>query len=684
MNANISYLNKLGMADPIAGLKNDFISRQSHVSVQTTTIKKEHYLDFAEGRLRAFLPYVTEEGAVLDPKDGKEHEYATASFVKAGAVLLHSGRCPELQDTILKAMDWGSYCLGENQIPDDHADFTSHMLVLAYELLSGFADSSRVERWRCNLQRFEPELTYSQTERNFPDIRQIRNWATYAMHGEMMRYRTGLTDTTSFIDKYLPYQLTRFTLEGLYRDPNLPAAYDLAARDQLSGVLEAGYQGASAELLKILLHRGAQTMLFTQSVTGATSCGGRSNQLLWNELSFTHICEREAAYYFRHGDLLWARTFKRAAHLAYQSILRWVDDAEEFRLFKNRFPVAERVGYEFYAYHSTYSLYAAQIAVSCYMDADDSIEEVAAPCDVGGFVLHLPSFHRIYATTGPKQGGYHISLDTAAQMGQDATGFVRLHRSGIPEETALSTGIAGLDGEIPWIFYRPKQTIPAPLFPAAIGPTWRDEHGSWDRLANYGRRQHEVFHALDVEGQPLNAERLHWINELSLLESQEEDLSFSVSYIARPQPKAYPLDPNTPGANVNEVYQRAISDVLPRPGNGSAECIEEIYQIGMEGTTVTWKLHSAEAAEITAVGVTVPLLVTNGTEQSTVISEGSKVTVNYGHAKYTVWADESENGVELELLPGRMPNRNGHYQLAQWTRKDKQEITLHFSLTMEQ
>lgn len=269
-------------------------------------------------------------------------------------------------------------------------------------------------------------------------------------------------------------------------------------------------------------------------------------------------------------------------------------------------------------------------------------------------------------------------------MGQDATGFVRLHRSGIPEETALSTGIAGLDGEIPWIFYRPKQTIPAPLIPAAIGPTWRDEHGAWYRLANYGRRQHEVFHALDVEGQPLNAERLHWINELSLLESQEEDLSFSLSYIASPQPKAYPLDPNTPGANVNEVYQRAISDVLPRPGNGSAERIEEIYQIGMEGTTVTWKLNSAEAAEITAVGVTVPLLVTNGTEQSTINSEGSKVTVNYGHAKYTVWADESEHGVELEMLPGRMPNRNGHYQLAQWTRKDKQEITLRFSLTLEQ
>ncbi|MCJ8011797.1 hypothetical protein MUG84_08585 [Paenibacillus sp. KQZ6P-2] len=686
MDAHATYLNKIATADPLADLIQDFTSRQPHVSVKSITIDKGHYLDFAEGRVRAFLPYINDQGAVLDPSDGKEHEYATASFAKAGAVLIQAGRCQDLQEIILKAMDWASYCLGEIQVPDDHADFTSHMLVLAYEQLSSFADPSRVDRWRSNLQRVEPELTYSQTERNFPDIRQIRNWATYAMHGEMMRLRAGLTDSTAFIDKYLPYQLTRFTPEGLYRDPNLPAAYDLAARDQLSGILEAGYEGAAAVLLKVLLHRGAKTMLFTQSVTGSSSCGGRSNQLLWNELSFVHICEREAAYCLRYGDLFWAGTFKRAAHLAYQSILRWVEDPAGFRLFKNRFPIAERVGYEFYAYHSTYSLYAAQIAVSCYLDADDSIEETASPADVGGFVLHLPSFHRIYATTGLKQGGYHVNIDTAAQMGQDATGFVRLHRAGIPEETALSTGIAGLEGEIPWIFYRPKQTIPAPLFPAAIGPMWRDEHGAWHRLANYGRRQHEVFHALDAEGQPLNAEQLHWLCELSVPapEDQENNLSFTVTYAANPQPKAYPLDPNTPGANVNEVYRRAVSDVLPRPGNGSAERIEENYRIGMDEITVTWKFDEAEAAELTAVGVTVPLLVTNGTDQSSILCEGNKVTVKYGNATYTVWADEAENNIEMELLPGRMPNRNGHYRIAQWTRKDKLEVSLHFSLTTEQ
>lgn len=682
MDTHTSYLNHLATADPLTEQIEMFKSRQPHVLVKTTDIRKEHYLDFAEGRLRAFVPFLNEQGGVVDPVDGKEHEYATASFVKAGAVLLQAGRCADLQEAILKAMDWASFCLGENQVPDDHADFTSHMLVKAYELLSGIADPSRVESWRNHLQRVEPEQTYSQTQRNFPDLRQVRNWATYAMHGEMMRVRAGLTDSTAFIDKYLPYQLPRFTPEGLYRDPNLPAAYDLAARDQLSGVLEAGYQGPGADLLQNLLHRGARTMLFMQSVTGATSCGGRSSQLVWNELTFIHICEREAAYSKRNGDLVWASTFKRAAHLALQSILGWVNDPTQFRLFKNRFPTGDRVGYEFYAYHSTYSLYAAQIAVSCYLDADDSIEEVAAPCDVGGYVLNLTSFNRIYATTGMKQGSYHMIIDTAAQMGQDATGFVRLHRAGVPEETALSTGIAGLDGEIPWIFYRSKQTIPAPLFPAAIGPMWRDEHGAWHRLANYGRRKHEVFHALNAAGLPLDAEKLHWKSDLMVANTGdgEDELCFTIKHTANPQPKYYELDPNTPGANVLEVYARAVNDVLPRPGNGSVESIEECYRLGQDGVTASWTMIPADSAELTAVGVTVPLLVTNGTDHSTIVCVGNKVTVKYGHVTYIVWADEAEGHVEMELLPGRMPNRNGHYQIAQWTRKDKHEIKLHFAL----
>lgn len=643
-------------------------------------------MDFAEGRVRAFADDLNEHGGVVDPADGKEHEYATASFAKAGAVLLQAGRCPDLKESVLKAMDWACYCLGTNQVPDDHADFTSHMLVKSYELLAAVADSSRVDIWRSHLRNVDPERTYAQTERNFPDIRQIRNWATYAMHGEMMRRRAGLTDSVAFIDKYLPHQLPRFTPEGLYRDPNLPAAYDLAARDQLSGLLEAGYTGAGAELLQELLHRGARTMLFMQSVSGSTSCGGRSNQLVWNDLTFVHICEREAAYYRNLGDDAWAGAFKRAARRAYQSIRRWTEDPCEFRLAKNRFRSEQRVGYEFYAYHSTYSLYAAQIAASCYLSADDSIPEAAAPCDVGGFVLHVPSFHRIYATTGLSQGGYHLVVDTAAQMGQDATGLVRMHRCGVPEETALSAGIGGLDGELPWIFYRPKQTIPAPLFPAAIGPIWRDEHGAWHRLANYGRRKHEVFHALDADGQPIDGEKLHWQTGVSAGGDAcglDGDVRFSVCYTANPVSKAYFLDPAIPGANVSEVYRRAVNDVLPRPGNGSAERIEEHYRIGTGGVTVRWKLAQAESAAITAVGVTVPLLVTNGMDRSSIVCDGNMVTVVYGNVKYAVWPDETAGAVELEMLPGLMPNRNGHYRLAQWTRKGMAEIAMHFALIPE-
>lgn len=111
--------------------------------------------------------------------------------------------------------------------------------------------------------------------------------------------------------------MARFTAEGLYRDPNLPVAYDLAARDQLTGLLHEGYEGPCAERLRKLLERGTKTMVFMQSSTGETGCGGRSNQLIWNELTFAHICEKEASRYKAVGDNIWMGVFKRAARRAF-------------------------------------------------------------------------------------------------------------------------------------------------------------------------------------------------------------------------------------------------------------------------------------------------------------------------------------------------------------------------------
>lgn len=670
------YLARLLRDDPVAPHAERFLAKQANDSIAESGVTREHYLAFAEQRLRQFAAEQDERGAIRDPYDGVERQFATACFAKAGAVLLGAGRCGDLGEAVRKAMDWATCCLGENKVPDDHADFTTHMLVRALQLLAPETTDERVRGWRSSLARFVPEATYSQTERNFPNLKSIRNWATYAMHGEMLRQREGLADSAAFVDKYLAPQLTRFTPEGLYRDPNLPAAYDLAARQQLSGLLDAGYAGEHAPFLRAVLRRGALAMLFMQSTTGTASCGGRSNQIVWNDLTFAHLCEREASLYYAAGDTQLAGCFKRAARLALQSIRTWTDDPAQFRLFKNRFDAMHRAGWELYAYYSPYSLYAAQIAASCYEAADDRIAELPAPADTGGYAFHVPSFHRLYASCG----GYHLVVDTAAQLGHDATGLVRLHKRGVAEETALSTGIAGMDEEVPWIFIRPRMLIPAPRLAAAIGPMWRDEHGAWDRLARYGRKKHEVFHELDGNGEPIDGEKPDWLAAVEVDDESASELRLQVRYAADRHVRSAAFGSDGHGAHAQTTYEKAMGDVLPRPGAGSAAEIVEQYRIGQDGVTVRWSVKAAQGGDITAFGVGVPLLATNGAGEAAVSGDRRCVQVTHDRYRYTVRPVGEAESLAYELLPGLMPNRNGHYRLAQWTSREARSIALHFEL----
>ena len=257
------YLDYLRNNDPTKSILAHFstLLGNEDVSWKPTAIDKYSYLDFAEARLRQFALCQREDGAILDPYAGEEKEFVTACFAKTGAILLDAGRCADLRNSILKAMDLACWQLANNKVPDAHGDFVTQMLVLAYRLLSKTVEENSKAKWSHDLSGFDPATIYQQVEPKMP-LKSIRNWATYAMHGEMMRFNEGFVDSQAFINHYLPPQMTRFTPEGLYRDPNLPVAYDLAARDQLAGVLEEGYAGESASFLEVLLHRRLRTMVF--------------------------------------------------------------------------------------------------------------------------------------------------------------------------------------------------------------------------------------------------------------------------------------------------------------------------------------------------------------------------------------------------------------------------------------
>jgi len=126
-------------------------------------------------------------------------------------------------------------------------------------------------------------------------------------------------------------------------------------------------------------------------------------------------------------------------------------------------------GCDIYGSYAVYGLTAASFFAIAYLFADDDIEETPAPVDVGGYVITLPEFHKIFATVS----GTHIEIDTQADHRYDATGLGRFHLRGAPSELTLSSSITST----------PEYIVdnPAPTS-FAIGPAWLHE-GVWHSLA---------------------------------------------------------------------------------------------------------------------------------------------------------------------------------------------------------
>jgi hypothetical protein len=278
----------------------------------------------------------------------------------------------------------------------------------------------------------------------------------------------------------------------MYRDPNCPMTYDAVPRMNLSLLFHSGYRGAYFPFLDEMLRRGALTMLLCLSPTGEAPFGGRSNQQNFNEATIALICEFEASRYQKGGNLELAGVFKRAALLAARSVRRWLD-LRPVRFTKNEFPPESQHGrqkdYGFYAVYSL--LIAGQFGFAGWL-ADPAIAERPTPFETGGYVVRLgDDFHKVFATCG----GYHVEIDTRADLHYDATGLGRLHKAGAPSETALSTpAVAHPDYLV--------STSPTPRN-VAIGPGW-EQNGKIRWLSDLSREIEKV----DVETLGENADQV--------------------------------------------------------------------------------------------------------------------------------------------------------------------------------
>ena len=434
-----------------------FLRHQRAAVIRPTGLTRDAYLDVVQGQVRAFRGAQTADGRIIDPVERREWQYATPCYAAAVAALADAGRAdPELLDSGLRAMDASVSAMAGYRVPDRHGDFFTYPVMTALGLYRGHAPPERLARWQRALAGVDPYRLYRNTLRG---TEPLFNWNLVASTGEFLRASAGLARDPRFAGRHLPSQLPHLDDDGLYRDPGMPLAYDAFARYHLTALLAAGYRGEPYYPLRDRLFRGAWTSLFMMSGSGESPTGGRSAHHAWNEAQAAAIFETYATAYARSGRPQEAGAFKRAARLSLAALRRFVRDDGSLFVVKNRYPAEARHGYEVYSSHSQYNLLAATMLAAAYRAADDDVAELPSPADVGGAVLVLPAFHKVFAAAG----GTSVEYDTLGDPKFNPTGLLRVHVAGGNPQLGPSDG------------------VPAPGL-VALGTAWRGAGGQWHRL----------------------------------------------------------------------------------------------------------------------------------------------------------------------------------------------------------
>jgi hypothetical protein len=446
---------------PLAATVFETKARLSIQPTNPTALKREDYLTVISGIVDYFRHFQTNDGRIIDPFLRQEYQYSTPCYAWAAAALVIGAGRTNLLDSAALALDSALKELAENKAANNHGDFFTFPAMLSIEHLRDRVPPARRMQWEDCLSDIVPEKSYRDVLTSKHPT--VHNWNIVALSGEYLRHKNGFTDL-DFVERHLKQQLPNFTATGQYLDPNMPMAYDHFPRHFLAALLDRGYDGEYHSILEELLDRAAWTSLLIQSPRGELPTGGRSAQHQWNEamqcVTYEVWAKRKAA----QGDLVAARAFKRAAHLALQSVARWVRPSGELWIVKNHFDPAVRHGFEGYSSHSQYNLLAASMLATAWLLADDAIAEGACPADIGGFAIQLPEFHKIFANAG----GLYLELDTGADPHYNSTGLIRVHKQ----------GLESLVG--------PSDSSPIEKGPLAIGIAWR-EGDRWQPLAGLGK-----------------------------------------------------------------------------------------------------------------------------------------------------------------------------------------------------
>ncbi|MEI7947421.1 MAG: hypothetical protein WCJ02_12025 [bacterium] len=397
--------------------------QQSATSFQPTGLTRSNYLAIVYRQVCALQQHVRTDGDLIDPVD-KKNQFAPPCYAHSVATLVASGytKDPALLESGMKAMDFSVQSLqkGAKAFKDRHPDFYTYPVMLAFEQFEKCAPQARLEQWRTLLGKIDPKATYATYGGK------DSNWTLVHTAGEYLRSLRGFTKQT-YVAHILAIQRFHMTPEGLYLEHGAPFAYDAFSRYFLTGMLQRGYQD---DFYRDACWKGAWTSLLMQSPFGELPTGYRSAQHIWNEAELAKVYEIYAAAYAKAGKKAEAGAFKRGAHLALASIGQWIRPDGSGYIVKNRFPTEARHGYEGYSVHANYNLLACSMLCAAWLMADDSIAEMPAPADVGGYILKIPAFNMVVAHAG----GTYLQYMTCGNKTYNPTGIIRVHlRDGHPQ-----------------------------------------------------------------------------------------------------------------------------------------------------------------------------------------------------------------------------------------------------------
>ncbi len=401
------------------------------------------YLDLMEAAVAAYSDEHLARYVAETERDGVQ-EHGFPRLAGNLGVLLANGRLPEKRKTFRRMM---SLCCrdaakGKMPLPSSGNEFTVKELVAALVAVEGAGLFPRdvTDAWRADLARIDASRCYS----CLPPVGEgkAHNWCVFGAASEQARLAAGVGGDPSHVERYVEDQLRWFDANGMYRDPNQPAVYDLVTRLQFMSLLQDGYDGPSRTRLEELLDRAAEPTLAMLSAAGEIPYGGRSNQFLHNHTFYAAVCEWYAARAARRGDAESAARFRAAAQEAVAALRPWLDH-HPVRHVKNLYPTDSGLGCEHYAYFDKYMVTMGSWAALALRFAEEGskTQSAAAAGDFlpqSGVFATSPDFHFLFL----RAGDYSAQFDWNADPHYDCDGLGRLHRRGAPPALCLSTPCA--------------------------------------------------------------------------------------------------------------------------------------------------------------------------------------------------------------------------------------------------